>query len=422
MEKLEAITLGPAKKLPPRSEDNILDSWEKYSLPLHAHPLFKKMGGLSLISAVLTRKVWFRTNPVMPPLFPNLYMLLCGLPGSGKDLVINKIRDLLYTMMEGMEQQHGVNIGPESISTKGLIDALADDNARLAFTFNKGNKQTTVHYHSLYIANGELGAFMPEYNTQMIANINDIYNCKPTFTDRVRGRGNMSEVKIENPHLCMLIGTQPAVFARIVPEEAFQMGFTARLIICNVREVIRKPLFKSENVDTTLFDKIASDLRVLSFLAGEYKTDKHFKEKLDTFHMENPNAINHSRFTDYNTRRSMHLGKIAMCCAAAESNELLLTERHFDKALEYLYLSEKDAPALFDDLVTAQGFHHSIEQVLHGEIITITHAELERKLRKTHKPHEVGQIIRSMLQANDIVFSHYQGTMPIYNVQSKELK
>jgi hypothetical protein len=229
-----------------------------------------------------------------------------------------------------------------------------------------------------------------------------------------------SEVEIENPHLALLIGTQPAVFARIIPEEGFQMGFTARVLICNAKEAIRKPLFDDNDLsDPTLFDKIASDLRVISLLAGEYKPDKRFKEKLNQFHMESPGAIDHSRFVDYNVRRSLHLGKIAMCCAAAQSNELILNEGHFDQALEYLTLSEKDAPSLFDDLVTSQGFHHSIEQVLHNKTQTITHAELERKLRRTHKPHEVGQIIRSMLQANDIAFSHYSGSMPIYNVQKE---
>ena len=116
------------------------------------------------------------------------------------------------------------------------------------------------------------------------------------------------------------------------------------------------------------------------------------------------------------------MSKIAMCCAAAESSEFVLHEHHFDEALGYLRLAEKDAPTLFDDLITSQGFHHSIEQVLHDKNLgTITHAELERKLRKTHKPQEVGQIIRSMIQANDIMFSHYKGSMPVYNVQSKEL-
>lgn len=412
-----------AKNLPPRSENNLLESWDKYSEPLRSHPLFKKIGGLSLISAVLTRKVWLRTDPVMPLIFPNLYVLLCGMPGSGKDVVINAVRSILTEMMTEMEQQQGVNLGPESISTKGLIDALADDEARFTFNYTENGKVNTVHYHSLFVAVGELGGFMPEYNTQMVSYINDLYNCKNSFGERVRGRGVSSTLKIENPHLSLLIGTQPAVFSRIVPSEAFQMGFTSRLIICHAREVFRKPFFGSPaGRDTTLFNKIASDLRVVSLLAGEYKADKHFKEKMEEFDIHNPNPITHSRFTDYNTRRSLHLAKIAMCCAAAESNELVLKETHFDKAFSYLTLAEKDVATLFDDLITSQGFHDDVEQILHSKpVSTITHAELERKLRRTHKPHEVGQIIRSMIQAGDITFAKHDGVIPVYNVQKKEV-
>ncbi|MBK9952851.1 MAG: DUF3987 domain-containing protein [Candidatus Competibacteraceae bacterium] len=412
------------KNLPPRTENNLLSSWDTFVEPLHAHPIFKKMGGLSLISAVLTRKVWLKTHPAMPALFPNLYVLLCGPPGSGKDLVVNTIRDLLEVMLSEMEAGTGINVGPESLSTKGLIDALADDNARFTFTYKEKGKSVTVHYHSLYIAIGELGAFMPEYNVQMVSIVNDLFGCKRSFIERVRGRGASSEVKIENPHLSLLLGTQPAVFARIFPEEAFSMGLTARLLICFANEAVRKPFFSDNNSesDSNLFNKIASDLRVISLMAGEYKPDKHFKEKLDDFHVNNPGAISHSRFTDYNVRRSLHLGKLAMCCAAAESNELILRENHFDRALEYLTLSEKDAPNLFDNLVTSNGFQHTVEQILHNKPqATITHAELERKLRKTHKPTEVGQIIRSMTQAEDITFTHYVSGLPVYKVNTKEI-
>lgn len=410
-------------KIPPctRTEDNLLDSWNKYVEPIHAHSLFKKWGGLSLISAALTRRVWFESSAVMPRIVPNLFVLFCGVPGSGKDNIINTVRALLAEATASMETQQGVVIAPEAISTKGLIDALADDESKLTFTMKYNGKTEIVHYHSLFIANGELGAFMPEYQTQMVSIINDLYNCKDTFTERVRGRGNSCTVKIENPHLAMLLGTQPAVFARIVPSEAFQMGFTARLIICNAGAFPRRPFFNKSTIDPTLKSKIISDIRALCLLSGEYKPDKRFERLLDDFNLENPGKISHSRFIDYNERRSLHLGKIAMCCAAAESNTLVLEERHFNQALEYLLLAEREAPLLFDDLITDQGFHHSIEQVLHDKAQTITHAELERKLRKTHKPHEVGQIIRSMIQAGDIVFSSYRGSMAIYTVQKEAI-
>ena len=406
-----------------RVNDNFLSAWEEYVAPIHAHKVFKTWAGISLISAALTRRVWFRSTPAMPPIIPNLFVLLCGAPGSGKDNVITAVRNLLANATASMETQQGVVIAPESLSTKGLIDALADEESRLTFSFKDKGKTKTAHIHSLYIVNGELGNFMPEYQTQLVSIINTLFNCQNTFTERVRGRGIGSTVKIENPHLAMLLGTQPAVFARIVPIEAFSMGFTARLIICYADNMARTPFFSEELTDSTLEGKIISDIRALLLLAGEYKLDKRFKTRLNDFHMENPGAIQHSRFEDYNVRRSLHLSKLSMVCAAAESNELVLEERHFDQALKYLTLSEKCAPALFDNLVTSNGFQHTVEQVLHSKPqTTITHAELERKLRRTHKPQEVGQIIRSMIQAEDVVFSHYAGGIPVYNVKKEITK
>lgn len=408
-----------------RITQDILSAWDEYVEPLHATDLFKQWGGVSLLSAILTRRVWFQTNPVMPPLYPNLFILLCGLPGSGKDLIINTVRRLLNMAMEGMEQGKGVCIGPESISCKGLIDQLADDVAELSFTYKPAKgKPKTVKYQSLFVANGELGAFMPEYNTQLVGVICDLYNCKDSYTDRVRGRGLSSQVKIDNPHLAMLLGTQPALFAKILPEEAFQMGFTARLNIVHSRQVVRRPMFADNIKPTQLGNYIASDLRTIAMqLTGEYKPTPSFKQLFNEFHQTNPNKIEHSRFEDYNSRRSLHLGKLAMICAASESNELMLTDKHIERALKYLESSEKTAPSLFDNLVTSAGFHHTIEQALNTEEKTITLAQLERKLRRTHRPHEVGHIIRSMEDAHDIVFLRHEGTMKVYkiNKQTKEL-
>lgn len=408
-------------KTPPRIESNLLETFDKYVEPLQGPSLFKRWGGLSLVSAALSRRVWFKTSPVMPPIFPNLFILLCARPGSGKDMIINTVRDLLSDASAGMEQKQGVNIGPEIISIKGLVDALAEESSQFSFTYRHLGKSITTNYHSIYFANGELGTLIPEYNVQLISMINDLYNCKRGFGEQVRGRGPSSAVKLENLHLAMLIGTQPATFARIIPEEAFQTGFTARMNICYVANVIPKPFF-TEEANSSLYirqyNNIISDIRAIYLMGGEYKVDAVFKKRLNDFHLDRPGLLSSTRFEDYNERRSLHLGKIAMCCAAAESNELILRESHFDQALVYLQQAEKDVESLFDNLVTAQGFHTSVEQALNNKgKKTITQAELERNLRKRHRPYEVGAIIRSMIQANDIVFTRYIGSMPVYTIQ-----
>ena len=61
-----------------RVNDNLLSAWEEYVAPIHAHKVFKTWAGISLISAALTRRVWFRSTPAMPPIIPNLFVLSCA--------------------------------------------------------------------------------------------------------------------------------------------------------------------------------------------------------------------------------------------------------------------------------------------------------------------------------------------------------
>ena len=387
----------------PRVLDDYLTAWNEFVEPRPAAYMFKKWGGLALISAALTRKVWIQTNPSFPALYPVLYALFVGPPGAGKDMIINLVREILLAASEDMGPGKGFNVGPESFSVKGLIDALADDDATFSFEYRNRNKKELVQYNSLIIANAELGTFLPEYNTQLISCINDLYNCKPIFSDRVRGRGNSSTVTIVNPHLMLLLGTQPATLTDIVPEQAFQMGFTSRVNMIVSKEVKTQALFTNSVIDTSaLFQRLVSDLKAIASLTGPFKASAEFKSLVNTFHTTNPDKIEHSRFEDYNTRRSLHLMKLAMIHSVSEGNSLKLDASHFHTALDTLKEAEKVSPLVFEDLKTNAGFSHTVEQVLHNTGETITQAMIERKLRKTHKPYEVGQIIRSMIAAGDI--------------------
>ena len=405
----------------PRTLEDFLTAWMEYVSPRPTSSLFKEWGGLGLLSAVLTRKVWVQTNPTFPPIFPVLYAILIGPPGSGKDMIINLVRELLVAASVGMAPGKGFNVGPESFSVKGLIDALADDDAEFTFEYKDKGKKLSVSYNSLIICNAELGTFLPEYNTHLVSCINDLYNCKPSFSDRVRGRGNASVVTINNPHLMLLLGTQPATLTDIVPEQAFQMGFTSRINMIVSKEVELQPLFNDTAPDNSaLYQKLVSDIRAIASLTGSFKTTKEYRSLVNEFHLTNPGKLEYSRFEDYNTRRSLHLNKLAMIHSVSQGNKMLLDAELFHKAKDTLMRAEAVSPMVFEDLKTNSGFHHTVEQVLHNTGETITLAALERKLRKTHKPYEVGLIIRSMVSAGDLIPTPTKTGVQVFQVCNAE--
>jgi hypothetical protein len=338
-------------------------------------------------------------------------------------MVINLVRTLLEMALEGLPQGSGWSIAHESVSAKGLLDVMASDDSEFTFSYHQSSKKHVVKYHSVIACTPELGTLLPEYNTHLISIFNELYNCKPIFRERVRGHGN-TDLVIPSPHLGLLFGTQPTTLSETFPEQAFRMGFFSRTNIIFSKKTYPVPLYDVTRPDRTpLLDKLISDLRSIGTAAGKFRATPAFQHKINEFHMCNPGALTHSRFEDYNARRSLHLHKLAMICAISEGNRLQVDAHHFDRALTFLTEAESTAPSVFTDLVTSSGFAHTVEQVLTDRSVgeVISHAELERRLRRTHRPYEVGQILRSMIQAGELEPLECRNGMPSYKIHNTKV-
>ena len=56
-------------------------------------PLFRRWGAISAVSATMERKAWIESLGTR--LYPNMYNIVIGGPGSGKTFVTSLVRDLL---------------------------------------------------------------------------------------------------------------------------------------------------------------------------------------------------------------------------------------------------------------------------------------------------------------------------------------
>lgn len=400
----------------PRTLPDFISAVEDYFEYLPAPASFKTWGAIFIISSALSRRCWTITGPTFPPLFANIFAMFTGQPGCGKDIIIGNIIRLLTAALDGMTAGSGWQLAGRAVTAKGLIDELASEEAEFAFTHKSGGKTTTTKFSSVVVIVPELGTFMPEYNPQLIGIINDLYNCSDEFAERVRGRGQASIVKIANPHIAMLLGTQPATLCDTFPEQAYRSGLFSRINLIHTDKVHPVKLFDRTR-EAKPNDKILSDIRAISSLHGQFKTTPEFEDAMNDFNLTAPRPVPHSRFSDYNTRRALHLQKLSMICSASEGNSLTITHDHFLRAREILFATEATAPHVFSEIFTESGFSHTVEQVLtsvSGE--TISHAELERKLRRTHRPSEVGYIIRSMRDGGELEEIPSTSRIPMYKI------
>lgn len=412
-----------------RCLDNILTAWNEYVAPLPAHPAFKKWTGIFLVSAALTRRVWIQADPTMPFIFPNLWILLVGPPASGKDMVSNRVSDCFDEINEKAEDGMRYYLGEESLSAKGLVDSLASEEARSTLRYLNGSqKEETAYFHSLIGCIPELGTFMPEYNTQLVSIMNDLYNCKKHFRDRIRGGINKGQrVEIINPHISFLLGTQPETLASIFPESAFKMGFFSRTILIYGDTPVRRKLFnkdRSVELPRQLWSKLVNDIRSLSYLSGEMTVTDETQEAMNHFHLVgcDETALEHSRFADYNMRRTFHLQKLAIVFSVSESPSKLIELHHWEQAKEVLFEAEKVMQNAFMNLVSDRGFHSTVEEITHGRGgKEVSHREIERILRRKHAAYEIPHLFKSMQASGDLVDigRKDQHGQPIYLVSTR---
>lgn len=343
----------------------------------------------------------------MPCLFPNLYTFIVARPGLGKDLAINTAADLIREADRIAREAGGgvIRLGGESISHKGLYDKLGQEASKLHVKWSIRGDHFTANIHSLMFCIGELGTVMPEYDAKLIPVLNDLYNCKSSLEDTIRGQ----EVRIENPHLVLLLGNQPQTLSEVVSDRHFRMGFTSRVVFVFEDADNRNDMYGDEGEpahNDDLRRKLVADLIEISKLSGQFDVHPDVQSMANEFNRERPGEVPGIRFVDYNTRRPLHAHKVALCLAAAEGNSRnALLPHHWNRALDLLTEVEQRMPLIFEHVTSARGFSEDINEIKRmttGQPVTI--AKLTDMLACNRPPHEVSNIIR-LLKENGTLIS-----------------
>lgn len=378
----------------PRKLPNIIDGFLEYTDALPTPRIYRLWSGILLVSSALSRRTWLQANSRLTPCYPNIYAMLVGDPGIGKDVAINKVSDIIYSAIEIAAPKTIVRLGGESISPKGLLDKLADPASKQHVAFTEKGRKREAEFQSLTFCIGELGTAMPEYDPKLVPILNDLYNNKKVFEEKIRGM----EVKIPNPHLTMLLGNQPNTLAEVLPDKAFRMGLTSRIIFIFAQNPVTCDLFIDDESlwDVTLEEQIAHDfVDIAANFSGPFRVAPEVKRAINTFNHERPNPVIGNRFEGYNTRRPLHAQKVAMCLAAAESNKQVLEMSHWERALSILSEAEALMPLIFEDVITSRGFSETYDDlctfVQPGDTVALH--DLHRRLSRTHPAYEVKNII-----------------------------
>lgn len=315
-----------------------MTSWIEYTDVLSSPRLFRKWAGISILSAVLERKVWVWTKG--SALYPNLYVILVGPPGVGKSAVLSQLEKVLRTVPD-------LHVAPSSVSAASLVDTLVLANRKII----RHNEQPSfVQFHYLATVASELGVFLPVYDPLFMNSLTKFYDGE-LYEER-RRTSTVKHVKMDITGLSIIGGTTPSYLNSFLPEGAWDQGFTSRTIFVYAGEPVFTEVFgDDEGIHRleTEYITLLADLKRISGLYGKLSWEPDAAAAISAWNRAGLAPVpDHNKLTHYNTRRLAHVIKLCMVASVARSNDLRITADDYQTALGWLLEIETYIPDLFN--------------------------------------------------------------------------
>lgn len=309
-----------------------IDAFEDYTNGLPTPPLFRRWAGIAAVAGALERKVWMRS--MQKELFPNFYILLVAPPGVGKTVIITEVEALWAELTDHF-------IAPTSMTKAGLVDTLSESKRTIV---RPGQTPPIITFHSLLVPAPEFGVLVPAYDLEFMNNLNDLYDCRAQYVERIRSRPE--PLKIVCPQLNILAGTQPQYLSHLLPEVAWGQGFTSRTIL----------IYSGDNIRGSLFDerdrpdpaRLILDLKHIGSAYGQVRWDADAAAAVEAWHATGGEPIpTHAKLQNYNPRRTLHLLKLSIVSACSRTNDLVVRLEDYQRALDWLTEAEGFMPDIF---------------------------------------------------------------------------
>lgn len=314
-----------------------------YSEEMASPHLYRLWSAIYAIGASVERRVFLRAYEHRET-YANLYVLLVGAPGVGKQ-VIDDLREMLAEVCDS-DDKPLLALSPDSMSKASMIDSIA----RSKRTFFPADGGTLV-YHSMHIVAEEFQFLLPAYDMEYISLLNKLFN-NPQGHQEVRRTGLVKDVTIVKPQLTILAGAQPAYFVSTFPEEAWSTGFARRIIMVYSAEGPHIALFKPASQTQQLRTSLIARLRQLALLSGQASWTPSAASTISSLHdADIPPQPSHSKLVHYNRSRTMHLLKLSLISAISRTGLLLIDEVDVKRALEWLLQAERLMPDIFREMI-----------------------------------------------------------------------
>jgi hypothetical protein len=277
---------------------------------------------LSLISAALRRRAFMDRQSYI--LYPNLYVIIVAESAKArKSVAINTgLRILRRAVPE-------INLLEAKITPEGLVKNLS----LVSMNGGKPVTKATDINGSIAIYADELATFFGfdrQAASRMGILLTEIYACKDEYNHITK---TDKSIFLRNLYPTLLAATDPRNL-KVLPEEAVG-GFLGRTIFVNVRDRKQNVAWPMAPENSLAHEtKLVIDLARISSLKGVFVPTRNAKEIFELWYNNfSEKVTTDTRADAFIQRAPDHALKIAMILSAAETNTMVVTDKHIVRGI-----------------------------------------------------------------------------------------
>ena len=307
-----------------------IDGWMQYMDNSEAPLLYNKWVAISMIAAVLERKVWLQWDK---QIFANFFIILSGPPAGGKGTAMTPGRIMLNDM--------NVNLAADCSSKEQLVRRLSKPTTSIEY------EGSIKPYAAMTVYSEEFTVFLGYGNVELIQWLSNWYDCTDPWHYETKHQG---QDHIDGLWVNLIGATTPDLLQESLPRESFGGGLNSRIIYVYAPgrgKLIVFPHKKTGQPD--LWKKLNNDLHIIKTTTGAYKLNPSYEDAWGQWY---PVQRSHPFVQDqymmhYAGRRPTHIHKLAMIMNASRNGDMLLTSVDFKRALKVLTETERHMKKTF---------------------------------------------------------------------------
>ena len=371
--------------------------------------IFHRWSAIAALGAYLGRQYYFQHGHFT--IYPNVYSMLIGSPGTRKSTAIKLMRKILS------EAGYTSIAADKSTKEKFLLDLAGEgDEGSLPspeklLDQNLFGGEDVQQDSEMFIMADEFNDFFGNGNIEFISLLGTLWDYSGVYRNRIK---NGKSVSIKNPTVSILGGNTPTGFSLAFPTEILGQGFFSRIIlIYGEPNGKRIPFPRAPDPEhTQSIVKLLQTIKLNAF--GAARLSDTAQKLLERIYKFSP-SVDDVRFESYSTRRFTHLLKLSLIMSAARCDNQI-SERDVVYANTVLSFTEQLMPKALGEFGKAKhsDVTHKIVQLLDSTPRVLTYKEIWKHVSNDlEKMADLSTLLQNLATADKIqVVPEGKGFLP----------